>query len=152
MLKLNTYQQFNFFTLSKSGAFALARTSLRVSFIANEPTNPSRNNNFNALFVHKQLTHYDRLYGQTFQLDSGDVVVHHINTHAQIYWASLVTVISCIFSCIHEFFLFFLEKVSVIIQKQILSISVFYKSRFIFCICGCLKENSKSQNATQTTG
>lgn len=33
---LNTCQQFNFFTLSKSEALALARTSFRVSFIAHQ--------------------------------------------------------------------------------------------------------------------
>ena len=33
----NTHQQFSFFTLSKSEAFALARTSFRVSFIIHGP-------------------------------------------------------------------------------------------------------------------
>lgn len=89
-----THQQFSFFTLSKSEALALARTSFRVSFITHQLRSRTKHL-FTALYV-TWRPRYDRLNGQTFQFSREDVYVRHRCTHAQINQASIVTVISCI--------------------------------------------------------
>ena len=89
----NIYQQFNFFTLSKSEALALARTSFCVSFIAETKLIPKNNKQYLKCTILQQEPHCWLLNGWEHIINTTDSYGRSLSALARCYKASLVTAV-----------------------------------------------------------